>query len=263
MQAVVKSRPIAAALLSGVLAGSAGATPPPMPVVTQGNHLYGRYCLSCHGPNGSGITHPTTAGTGPLRQQSVLKPVAPSLQGVGALAADFYLRTGYMPLERLGGEPRRSRVLFSEAQIRALTAYVASLGPGPAIPKPEASRGSLSEGMQLFADHCAGCHQIMAQGGYVTGALPPSLGNATDTQIAEAVRIGPYVMPRFSERAISNSQLDSIIAWVDYTKHPDNSGGWALGTVGPVPEGLVTWGIAIVVLVVFCMLIGERLKRHA
>ena len=101
------------------------------------------------------------------------------------------------------------------------------------------------------------------QGGYVTGALPPSLENATDTQIAEAVRIGPYVMPRFSERAISNSQLDSIIAWVDYTKHPDNSGGWALGTVGPVPEGLVTWGIAIVVLVVFCMLIGERLKRHA
>ena len=229
--------------------------------MTQGSHLYGRYCLSCHGPNGSGVTQPMPAGSGPLRQQANLKPVAPSLKGVGALAADFYLRTGYMPLSQLGAEPRRSRVLLSEPEISALIAYVASLGPGPAIPKPDPSRGDLSEGMQLFADHCAGCHQIAAKGGYVTGALPPSLVNATDTQIAEAVRIGPYVMPRFSQRQISDRQLDSIIRWVDYTKHPDNRGGWALGDIGPVPEGLVTWGIAIVALVVLCMLIGGRLKR--
>jgi ubiquinol-cytochrome c reductase cytochrome c subunit len=259
----MRTRAAAVVLLAGVLCGAAGAASPSQRQVSQGNHLYGRFCLSCHGPNGSGVTQPTTSGTGPLRQQAVLSSVAPSLKGVGALAADFYLRTGYMPLERLGGEPRRSRVLFSEDQIRALTAYVASLGPGPAIPKPQPAKGSLSEGMQLFANHCAGCHQIMAQGGYVTGALPPSLENATNTQIAEAVRIGPYVMPRFSERQLSDKQLDSIIVWVDYTKHPDNLGGWALGTVGPVPEGLVTWGIAAVVLVALCMVIGTRMKRRA
>ena len=72
--------------------------------------------------------------------------------------------------------------------------------------------GKPLRGHALFTDHCAGCHQITAQGGYVTGARVPPLEQATDVEIAEAVRIGPYVMPRFSERAISNSQLDSIIA---------------------------------------------------
>jgi ubiquinol-cytochrome c reductase cytochrome c subunit len=195
-----------------------------------------------------------------LRAQARQTAVAPSLRGVGALAADFYLRTGYMPLQHLGMQPRRSRVLLSEAQIRALVAYVASLGQGPPIPKPEPSRGSLSEGLHLFTEHCAGCHQVVAEGGYVTGALPPPLEDATDVQIAQAVRIGPYVMPRFSEKAISNLQLDSIIAYVNYAKHPDDPGGWALGHLGPVPEGLVTWFIAAVACVGLCVVIGRRLK---
>jgi ubiquinol-cytochrome c reductase cytochrome c subunit len=114
--------------------------------------------------------------------------------------------------------------------------------------------------MHLFTDHCAGCHQVVAQGGVVTGALPPALEDATDVQIAEAVRIGPYVMPRFSTKSITDRQLDSIIRYVDYTKHPDNAGGWSIGDIGPVPEGLVTWFIAIVVLVGLCIAIGSRLK---
>jgi ubiquinol-cytochrome c reductase cytochrome c subunit len=224
-----------------VLAAPAAAAPP---AAVQGSHLYGEYCLKCHGPNGEG-----TAG------------VAPSLHGVGALAADFYLRTGYMPLERLGVQPRRTRVLLSEPQIEALVAYVASLGKGPPVPAPEPSRGSLAEGMHLFTDHCAGCHQVAAVGGYVTGALPPPLGSATPTQIAEAVRIGPYVMPRFSTRAITNAQLDSIVAYVEYAKHPDDPGGWSLGRLGPVPEGIVAWLVAVVACVGFCVIVGGRLRR--
>jgi ubiquinol-cytochrome c reductase cytochrome c subunit len=69
--------------------------------------------------------------------------------------------------------------------------------------------------MHLFADHCAGCHQIVAEGGYVTGGLPPPLEDATDVQIAEAARIGPWVMPKFSREAISDRQLNSIIRYID------------------------------------------------
>ena len=97
----------------------------PSSQVQEGDHLYGQYCLSCHASPARG---------------------APSLRGVGALAADFYLRTGYMPLPHLGMQPRRRRVLLTEPQIQALTAYIASLGPGPAIPTPHPERGSLSEG---------------------------------------------------------------------------------------------------------------------
>ena len=248
---------LAAAMLALALAGSASAA---APLVTRGEHLYGRYCSACHGMNGDGVTKPKTIGAGPGRTQAQQQAVAPSLHGVGAQAADFYLRTGYMPLQHLGLQPRRSRVLFDESQIRALVAYVSSLGAGPPIPQPHPQRGNLSLGQKLFTDHCAGCHQIVAEGGYVTGAVPPPLEDATTTQIAEAVRIGPNVMPRFSPKAITPHQLDSIIAYVQYAKHPNDSGGWALGHLGPVPEGLVTWFIAAAALILTCMLIGKRLK---
>lgn len=248
-----------AALIAFVLL--AVAAEPAGGLVKQGDALYGRYCLSCHGGNGEGTYPARTIGAGPQRNQTQQQAVAPALRGVGARAADFYLRTGYMPLREIGVQPRRARVLFSEAQIRALVAYVASLGTGPAIPKPQPQKGNLAEGLHLFTDHCAGCHQVVAQGGVVTGALPPSLEDATNVQIAEAVRIGPYVMPRFSTKSISDRQLDSIIRYVDYTKHPENTGGWSIGDIGPVPEGLVTWFIAIVVLVGLCIAIGTRLKN--
>jgi ubiquinol-cytochrome c reductase cytochrome c subunit len=214
-----------------VLLVATAATP-----VTTGKHLYGQFCAQCHDTS-----------------------KAPDLRGVGALAADFYLTTGYMPLPHLGVQPRRGRTL-DQAQIRALVAYVASLGTGPAIPTPHPGRGNLAKGMQLFTDHCSGCHQVMAEGGYVTGAVPPQLGADTPTQIAEAVRIGPNVMPKFAPRAISNAQLDSIIRYVQYTRHPDNRGGWGIGHIGPVPEGLVTWFFAVVALIGVCLAVGRRLR---
>ena len=97
----------------------------------------------------------------------------------------------------------------------------------------------------------------------MTGGVPPSLQHASAVQIAEAVRIGPYVMPRFSTRGdLGPASLDSIIAYVQYAKHPDDRGGWAIGHIGPVPEGLVTWGLGAVSLVAICMLIGARSERE-
>jgi ubiquinol-cytochrome c reductase cytochrome c subunit len=221
-----------------------------------GASLYAANCLSCHGQEGRGMLP-----KGP-KEAGEATGAGPSLRGVGALAADFYLRTGYMPLHSPYDQPHRSPVLLSNAEIDALVAYVASLGKGPPVPTPHPERGSVSEGQRLFTEHCAGCHQIVAQGGYVKGALVPPLRHATERQIAEAVRVGPYLMPRFSAQQISDRQLDSIVAYVQYAKHPDNAGGWSIGLIGPVPEGLVTWLIGGVVLVGLCVVIGERLKHE-
>jgi quinol---cytochrome-c reductase cytochrome c subunit len=250
-------------LLALALAPNAAAEPPRAgithvhvapgtPSVEYGRQLFAANCASCHGPEGDGVPAPVQ-GAGDV------KGLGPPLQGVGSLGADFYLRTGYMPLADPYRQPRRSNVLFSEQEIHAIVAYVASLGPGPAIPRPRPSSGNLAAGQQLFTENCAGCHQVAAEGGYVTGAVAPPLENATPTQIAEAVRIGPYLMPRFSAKRISDAQLNSIVRYVQYTKHPDDRGGWAIGRVGPVPEGLVTWFVGVAAIVATCMVIGRRL----
>jgi quinol---cytochrome-c reductase cytochrome c subunit len=245
-----------ALLLALLLAPAAHADsgPPRQGVVNigGGESLYQANCASCHGPHGEGVRN-TVRGAGDVAGQG------PSLRGVGALAADFYLRTGYMPLEDPGQQPSRSHVLFSDSEIRAMVAYVASFGKGPGIPHPRPERGKVSVGQKLFVDHCAGCHQVVGEGGYVTGARVPPLEDATVRQIAQAVRIGPYLMPHFSEKQISDEQLDSLIAYVEYAKHPDDRGGWSLGHLGPWPEGMVTWFLAGSALVALCLLIGRRL----
>jgi ubiquinol-cytochrome c reductase cytochrome c subunit len=201
----------------------------------RGQALYGQYCAKCHSVKGR----------------------APSLQGVGARSADFYLRIGYMPLLAPDDQPWRSPVRFTEPELRALIAYVASFG-GPPIPRPHPERGDLAEGRALFAENCAACHQSVAVGGMLTDARIPTLARATPTQIAEAVRIGPYVMPRFSRERFSDAELDSVIRYVRWTQSPEDPGGWPIGHLGPIPEGMVAWLIAGSVLVLVTLLIGRR-----
>jgi ubiquinol-cytochrome c reductase cytochrome c subunit len=262
------SRRVLIAVASGALAwpSLAAAGPPPYgivgsnapartPLTVLGYQLYAGNCSMCHGSNGEGILHPPRGqGSGGITGQG------PRLEGVGAIAPDFYLRTGRMPFGQPGEEPLRSRVLFDDHQIRAMVAYIASLAPGPAIPTPHPERGNLSTGLHLFTQHCAGCHQVTAVGGYLKDAVAVPLFDATPTQVAEAVRVGPFVMPRFSKQQISDKQLDSIVRYVEYVKDPQDEGGWSIGRIGPFSEGLVTWLIAGVAIVAACVAIGRRLK---
>jgi len=208
-----------------------------------GGRLFHEACAQCHGFDGRGV-----------RNQG------PPLLDAGAAGADFYLSTGRMPLDH-PAEPVRSEPAYTRSQIADLADFVASLGPGPPIPSVDPAAGSLSEGQQLFAQFCAGCHQIAARGGAVTGAVAPALDAPTPVQIAEAVRTGPYVMPAFGERLIDGHQLDSIIRYVEYTRHPDNHGGWSLASLGPIPEGIVAWFVGALALVVFIRFLGRRTEE--
>ena len=221
-------------------------------LISRGKSLYQQGCISCHGLSARGVQpYGHTRGAGGVRG------AGPSLAGVGALAADLYLSAGYMPLRSARQQPVRHQPLYSADDIRALVAYIGSLG-GPPIPHAHPERGSLPQGLRLYTENCAGCHQMDAQGGLVIGALPPALQSASPTQIAEAVRVGPYLMPRFPKDVLSDRQLDSIIAYVELTKHPVDRGGWGIGHIGAIPEGLVAWLLAGTVLVVLARIIGER-----
>jgi ubiquinol-cytochrome c reductase cytochrome c subunit len=234
-------------IIALLLVAPAQAATPPQGVVAnvkQGKSLFAANCSRCHGSRGQG-----------------LHDQGPSLKDVGALSADFYVRTGYMPLDDPHSQPWRTRVLFSEQEIRSLVAYVATIGHGPPIPSPQWQDASVSSGRLLFADHCAGCHQIALAGGVLPGARIPALNGVGPRQIAEAVRVGPYLMPKFSPKAITPTQLNDIVAYVQYAKHPDDRGGWGIGHLGPWPEGIVTWLLAASVLVATCLVFARRLKR--
>jgi ubiquinol-cytochrome c reductase cytochrome c subunit len=208
----------------------------------DGQALFEAGCSSCHGFDGKGV-----------------KGQGPSLIHAGEAAADFYLRTGRMPLGQVGDEPLRGEPRYSSSQIEALVDYVGSLGQGPSIPNVEPDEGSVAEGMELFTDSCAGCHAISGKGGVAIGGYAPPLGESTPTEVGEAIRVGPYLMPRFNEKLITPDQVNSIAAYVELTQEPEDAGGFGIGHIGPVPEGLAAWFAAVVALLLIARLIGERL----
>lgn len=212
------------------------------PAGDLGRQLYDEGCASCHGLNGEGVGDE-----------------APSLRDAGPAAVDFYLSTGRMPLDASDEQPLRNEPAYSRAEVDALIEYIASFaGAEPAIPEPQPERGDLAEGMEAFTTFCAGCHQMLGEGGVVIGGFAPALTESTPTQVAEAVRVGPYLMPAFGEETIDDETLDSIVRYVEYTKDPVDAGGWGIGHIGPVPEGLVAWLVAAAALVFVIRLLGER-----
>jgi ubiquinol-cytochrome c reductase cytochrome c subunit len=228
-----------------LIAGLVALFMPQLGGAQSGADLYLQHCVSCHGRNGTGV--PPEGG----------KHFGPPLQGVGAQAADFYLRTGYMPVQEADQEPVRKSSPFADAEIRSLVEYIGSFG-GPPIPRPNPERGTVSEGLKLFTENCAGCHQVAAQGGLVVGGTAPKLSDSTPTEIAEAVRVGPYLMPRFTRKQLGDRDVDSIIRYVQLTQSPDNRGGWGIANLGPIPEGLVAWLLAGGALVGIARVIGGR-----
>jgi ubiquinol-cytochrome c reductase cytochrome c subunit len=154
---------------------------------------------------------------------------------------------------------RRRPPQYSPAVISALDDYVAGLtGPGPDIPVITGNGGDLGRGGELFQEQCAACHAWGGDGGALLHREAPSLHRATPAQVAEAVRIGPGNMPAFGLAALSDSDLQSVVAYVSYLDHPKNRGGNPLWHLGPVAEGGVAWLIGMVVLLLVVRWIGER-----
>lgn len=217
------------------------AVPLPASEVRAGHDLFQVACSSCHGLNGEGSKR------------------GPTLMGVGAASADFYLSTGRMPLDDPGEQAQRKPPAYTPRQIRQLVAYVASLGRGPAIPAFLPSGGDLPEGNELYANNCAPCHSSAGAGGALgASAYAPRLDQATNVQVAEAIRIGPGPMPVFGPNVFDDRQLASIVRYVEYLRDPEDRGGLGLGHLGPIPEGFVAWVIGLGLIVIGIRWIGTR-----
>jgi ubiquinol-cytochrome c reductase cytochrome c subunit len=169
---------------------------------------------------------------------------APSLIGVGAASVDFQVGTGRMPLQANGPQAEEKPVQFTDEQVKALAAYVASLAPGPAIPEGEVldGQGDASNGAELFRINCAMCHNVAAAGGALTeGKYAPSIQGTTAHHIYEAMVTGPQNMPVFNDLNITPEGKRDIITYLKYLEDNPSPGGVDLGSLGPVSEGLFLW----------------------
>jgi ubiquinol-cytochrome c reductase cytochrome c subunit len=231
---------------TGSVASAATPSVPSQQDIAQGRALFEQTCSSCHGINAEGTQ------------------AAPALTGVGAAAVDFQMSTGRMPGKDLAAEMPRKPVTFTTRQIHQVAAYIASLGGGPAIPSAaqvSTSGANVALGQQLFITDCAQCHNFAGAGGALTdGKYAPPLISATPTLIYEAMQTGPEAMPVFSDTTITPAQKRDIIAYVTQSRVIPNPGGFSLGRVGPVTEGLVAFlgGIGVLVFIALWITMKRR-----
>ena len=231
------------AFLALAVAGPAGAQEPAEGRDPQA--IYGQECAWCHGGNGEGSAR------------------GPSLQGVGAASAHFWLSTGRMPID----EPkaaRRGEPAYTDEEIEGLVRIVAGFGPGPPVPEVDVAGADLARGGDLYRLHCAACHGFSGWGGaMVFRRNPVSLHPTTAVQVVEAMLIDLPGMPVFGDGTFDDEERRDVAAYVTEVLQDGDTdrGGHALGGAGRVPEGLVAWFAGLAVLVLVARLLGERRPR--
>ncbi|MEV0965292.1 MULTISPECIES: c-type cytochrome [Streptomyces] len=197
--------------------------------IEEGKKLYTVGCASCHGTGGQGTSD------------------GPSLVGVGSAAVDFQVGTGRMPAQQPGAQVPKKPVIYSQAEIDQLAAYVASLGPGPVTPteKQYSPEGAdIANGGVLFRTNCAQCHNFTGEGGALTdGKYAPNLRGVSAKHLYEAMQTGPQNMPSFPDTTMPEQEKRDIIAYVQTVNsgETETPGGLSLGGLGPVSEGLFAW----------------------
>lgn len=222
--------------------------------IAEGRALFAVGCGSCHGLNGEGQVSGTIQG--------------PPLIGVGAASVDFQVSTGRMPMAATGQQaPKKPRV-YSDEEIAALAAFVASLGPGPEIPTPEQydptglSEEDIARGGELFRTNCSACHNFAGAGGALpNGKHAPTLEGVENRHIYQAMQTGPQQMPAFPDRALSSEEKRQIIGYLNHLHEQPNQGGLTLGALGPVSEGFWAWVAGLGVLVIFTVWITAKGAR--
>jgi len=206
--------------------------------IAQGKELFRVGCASCHGENGEGQLADQIQG--------------PSLVGVGAASVEFQVSTGRMPMSRPGPQAPVKPNFYTPEEIAALAAYIATLGLGPDIPDKSMydpaglTPQDLARGGELFRTNCSACHNFEGAGGALpTGKYAPPLRKTSPLHLYEAMIIGPQQMPVFNDQVLTPQDKREIIGYLESLHSRPNQGGFALGGIGPVSEGLWAWIVGL------------------
>ena len=248
-------------LYSALAPRAANAETADSETIQAGRELYLIGCASCHGKNAEGIlTADGDANYGP------------SLVGVGAASVDFQVGTGRMPMAQAAPQAPDKPPIYTEEETEQLAAYIASLGPGPAIPSEEeytpdgVDAEGIARGGEIFRANCTACHNSVGAGGALPdGRYAPTLAGVDEIHVYEAMLTGPQQMPVFPDTTLTPEDKREVIAYINSVQEQPDYGGFDLGGLGPVAEGAVVFGVGMTALVAFAVWIatqGARTRRQ-
>ncbi|MDQ1128854.1 c-type cytochrome [Microbacterium sp. SORGH_AS_0888] len=211
--------------------------------VEDGQKLFQANCATCHGLDLQGTQN------------------GPSLYGVGELSVHFQVSTGRMPLQAQSPQAPQKPVQFTDDQIQAIAAYVQSVAPGPTYPDAEITdgKGDVAAGAELFRINCAMCHNVAGAGGALTeGKYAPNLHTTTALNMYAAMVTGPQNMPVFNNMNLTPEDKRDIISALLWMQQNESPGGYSLGSLGPVSEGLFIWIFGIGTLIAITVWITAK-----
>jgi ubiquinol-cytochrome c reductase cytochrome c subunit len=215
-----------------LLAQPVDAAPAPEPATADaaaGGTIYQRSCGVCHNNDGSGVP-----GTG--------VEAGPDLRGLPVAYVDLVIRTGRMPIvhppvgaleEQLSDEERAAVVAWMTEEFD-LEGEI-----------PEVLAGDAGRGQPLWLTNCAACHSAAGNGGIsADGTIAPEVTGVDATGIVEALRVGPFEMPRFGEEVLSEQDAADIAAYVEDMSDAETT-PLGLSDIGRVYGGVVTGLLAL------------------
>jgi len=114
---------------------------------------------------------------------------------------------------------------------------------------PEVPEGEPARGRAVFAANCAQCHGSTGAGGVAgAGAWTPPVTDYDAVTIAEAIRVGPFEMPRFGQEQISDQEVGDVAAFLE---HVGAESGTPLGLLelNPVYASGFAFLFAVLILI--------------
>jgi mono/diheme cytochrome c family protein len=242
----------------------------PEPGVEQlGARLFAENCAVCHGADGQG------------RVGADLRKDWPSIRP--DLTVRSIIANG-VPGSKMPAWSQANGGPLSEAEIEALTLYILSWQTGgapqeldrptatalpPVTPIPEV-QGDPNRGAGLFAENCAMCHGLQAQGRQGATLAKNWPGVRPDLQIRTTIANGVSgsVMPAWSVSRggpLSDAEIDDLVAYILATSKaapvaqlaPTSASGDPMAGAGQSP--LSGWAGVVVAIVLFVVVIAGAL----
>ena len=93
------------------------------------------------------------------------------------------------------------------------------------------------------------------------GGQAPTLQGVDEKHLYEAMQTGPQNMPSFSNGNLSPENKRDIIADLKSVQEAPGYGGFSLGGLGPVSEGMFAWVLGIGGAIGFAVWIAAHTTR--